>query len=218
MHYQTDFASKDEIASSPRPFCESGDAPRNDDLSSASQSRFFYMAKTRSQKKEVIAKLKDNLGNSKSVVFANFSKITIADLEDLRNKLREQKVEYFICKKTLLRLALAEENLKIDLDLEDLSGNLSVAFSLEDEVLPAKILAEFAKKHKDDFVLLGGVLENKFIAQAKVQELSQLPSKPELIAKTAAAIRAPLSGLVCVMQGNLRGFVGVLRAIGEEKK
>ena len=175
------------------------------------------MPKTRAQKKEVLTQLQEKIDASKSAVFANFSHISVTDLEDLRNKLREQEVEFFIAKKNLVKLAFKEKGLDPDMNFDELAGNLSMASSQADEVMPAKILAEFAQDHPEDFIVWGGVLEQQFISQAKVNELAQLPSKIELIAKTVGAMRAPLSGLVGVLSGNLRGLVGVLQAVQEKK-
>ena len=65
--------------------------------------------------------------------------------------------------------------------------------------------------------MVGGVLERKFLSQQEVVNLSKLPSKDELIAKVVGSIRAPLAGLVNVLQGNIRGLVQVLNQIKESK-
>ncbi len=84
-----------------------------------------------------------------------------------------------------------------------------------DEVEAAKILAKFAKDH-EGIELHAGWLENDFIDKAKVEELSKLLGKEELLAKLVGSLNSPISGLVNVLDGNTRGLVTVLKAIAEK--
>jgi len=59
----------------------------------------------------------------------------------------------------------------------------------------------------------GGILENQWIAADKVKALAKLPGRDELIAKTVSAIKAPITGFVNVLAGNLRGLINVLKAV-----
>lgn len=106
-----------------------------------------------------------------------------------------------------------------DLNVRTMDGKLAAVFSYEDEVAPAKIIANFRKdKEKADKIFfLGGILENKLLSKEEMESLSQLPSKPELYAKLVGSLNAPVSGFVNVLAGNLRGLVGVLKAISEKK-
>jgi len=118
-------------------------------------------------------------------------------------------------KKTLLKKALAESALSVNAD--EFTGSLAVAFGLTaEETAPAKILAKFGKD-KEAIKIQGGLLEGKFISAAKVLELAKLPSRLELLARTVGAIKAPITGFVNVLAGNLRGLVNVLNAIKDSK-
>ena len=181
------------------------------------------MAKTRAQKKEIIQNLKDKIKQSKSVIFTNFKGLGVKENEDLRNKLKAENSEYFVAKKTLIDLAF--KDLKIDgFAPKELEGQVAAVFGYEDEVVPAKIVDEFKKGNKDKIEFLGGILdlsaekaEGKFLGIQEVEELAKLPSKPELYAKVVGSINAPVSGLVNVLAGNLRGLVYTLNAIKDNK-
>jgi large subunit ribosomal protein L10 len=80
---------------------------------------------------------------------------------------------------------------------------------MEDEVAPAKEITLFAKKNAA-IEILGGILERKFIDDAMVRKLALLPSREQLHAQVVGTIAAPLSGLVNVFAGNMRGLVNVL--------
>jgi large subunit ribosomal protein L10 len=172
------------------------------------------MAKSKQQKQEIIKNLIEKLKKAKSLVFVNFDGLTVKEVEELRAKFREENIDYLVIKKTLARLAFKEAGL--DVDPKSLEKGVAIAFGYDDEVAPARIIETFAKKHKA-LKSIGGVLENKFVDDAKIVELSKLPSKQELLAKVIGSINAPLSGFVNVLAGNLRGLVQVLNAIKESK-
>jgi len=174
------------------------------------------MPKTKEQKKEILRDLAEKVKKAKSVVFAKFDGLGVKENEDLRNKLKEEGNEYYVAKKTLLDLAFKEEGIK-DLNIRNFEGKVAAIFSYEDEVAPAKITGEFKKGAPDKISFIGGILENKFISAETVEILSNLPGKQELYAKMVGSMKAPISGFVNVLSGNLRGLVCVLKAISEKK-
>lgn len=173
------------------------------------------MPKSRQQKDAMVEDIVNHLTDMKAAVFVHFSGVKIADSDALRQKCRENNVAYSVTKKTLLKLGLKKAGID-DVDEQSLEGNIATAFGMTDEVTPAKLMHEFAKDH-EGFRLMGGIIEAKFINAAEVTALAQLPSKQELLAKLVGSINAPVSGLVNVLAGNLRGLVQVLNAIKETK-
>ena len=172
------------------------------------------MAKTRQQKEEAVNNLVDGMKNAKAVVFANFQGLKVSESEELRGQCREQNIDYVATKKTLLQRALGDAG--FDTNAKDFSGGVAAVFGNEDEVAPAQVISKFAKDH-EVVEVFGGILEGNYIDAAKVNELSQLPSKQELLAKMVGSINAPVSGFVNVLAGNLRGLVNVLNAVKDAK-
>jgi large subunit ribosomal protein L10 len=172
------------------------------------------MAKTRQEKEQALQILSQDLKDSKSAVFANFQGLKVKESEELRKKCRDLNIKYIASKKTLLKNALKDLNLEVDTKAFD--GGVAVILGKEDEVAPAQIIADFAKKHELVSVF-GGMLEGSFIDSKKVIELSKLPSKEQLLAKLVGTINAPVSGFVNVLAGNIRNFVNVLSAIKDTK-
>ena len=172
------------------------------------------MAKTKEQKKEDLKSLEDKFNKTKSTVFVNFSGLNVKETTGLRKSLRKEGIDYEVVKKTLLKLALDKTGHE-DVDPKKLEGNVATVFGYEDEVLPAKILSEFRGQNKA-LEILGGIIEKKYIASAKVGELASIPGKKELLAKVVGSINAPVSGFVNVLAGNLRGLVQVLKAMSEK--
>ncbi|OJI06194.1 50S ribosomal protein L10 [bacterium CG10_46_32] len=172
------------------------------------------MPKTRQQKEQAITEATQYVADAKSMIFVGYHGLSVAQVQELRKKLKQEQVEFQVIKKTLINRVLSEAKLAID--VKNLGTGLAVAFGLSDEVSAAKILAEFKKKN-DSLKLYGGVLESKFIDEAGVVALSKLLSKPELYAKLVGSINAPISGFVNVLAGNLRGFMNVLNGIKDAK-
>jgi len=82
--------------------------------------------------------------------------------------------------------------------------------------VPARVLNKFAQAN-EAMEIFGGILENSFIEVDRVKALASLPSRLELLGRTVGAIKAPVSGFVNVLAGNLRGLVYALQAIKESK-
>lgn len=173
------------------------------------------MAKTKAQKKQMVQDLVDKLTKHKSLVFTDYKGLTVAEAAEIRKLCKEQGAEYLVAKKTLIKLALDEAGIN-DIDVKAMDGNVALVIGFEDEVAPAKIVANFAKDH-ESLKLLGGIMENKFIELAQVEALSKIPSKAELLAKLVGSLNSPVSGFVNVLAGNLRGLVNALKAIQEQK-
>ena len=169
---------------------------------------------TRPQKEELVKKLTDQVKAGKVMVFSDYAGTSVAKMKELRDELRKNGSTYKVSKKKLIELAF--KNAGIEVDVKTMEGQLGVAIGEADEVSAAKVLATFAKKNSN-FKVLRGVLENKVISAEEVMALAKLPSREELLAKFVGTINAPVSGFVNVLAGNIRNFVGVLKAIGESK-
>jgi len=174
-----------------------------------------HMPKSKQQKEEILNQLTDRLNKMKSAVFVDYSGLNVKSVEQLRSSLREEDVSYQVAKKTLIKLALEKAGLK-EIDIMSLPGQIAVAASEQDEVMPARLLKKF-QKDNEALAILGGILEKKFVAEAKILELADLPTRDELIARVIGSIRAPLAGLVNVLQGGMRNFLNVLSAIKDQK-
>ena len=174
------------------------------------------MAKLKAKKESELASLEENFKKAKTAIFSVVSGLTVGDSQELRRKLKSQQVVLQVGKKTLLKKALENNQLPIT-ELEDLRGNVAVAFSIADEVAPAKVLTDFAKTN-EKLQLKFGLLEGRMITLEKIKQLASLPGKTELLTKLVGTIKAPLTGLINVLSGNLRNLVNVLDAIKDSLK
>ena len=173
------------------------------------------MPKTLAQKTTEVQEIAARFTAAKSVVFADLSRLKVNELTSLRRNAQKDAVVISASKKTLLRRALDNAGLSA-ISTDSLAGSVSMLFGTADEVAPAKVLTAFAKD-KEQVKLLGGILESKWMSSQEVKALSALPSRDMLIAQVVGTLRAPLAGMVGVLQGNLRNFVYALNAIKESK-
>lgn len=173
------------------------------------------MAKTRDQKQQSVTEYAQKLGRSKSVVFADYKGLTMKQLSDLRNKLGEVQAELTVTKNTLFKLALEQvkpEGLARDASASVAGGPTATLFAYEDEITPIKLLVK-ALKDAQMGQVKGGFLDNQFLDSLAVNKLANLPGKLELQGKVVGLLNAPLSGIVGVLQANLRNLVFALDQI-----
>ena len=169
------------------------------------------MALTREQKENVVAEMEKDLSSQKSLVFVNFSKISTADLSDLRKQAKDQNCFFKVIKKTLLRLA-AQKTSWWNEDLEKGEGSLGVMFGTEDEIAPAKLIYKFSKIHPE-VVIRGGVMQESFQKAEDVIELAQLPSYQSLVQQFVGILKAPVNNFVGVLENNYKGLLYCLKSI-----
>ncbi|EMT50349.1 MULTISPECIES: 50S ribosomal protein L10 [Brevibacillus] len=158
----------------------------------------------REEKVQAVNEIATKLRNSQTTVVADYRGLTVAQVTELRRQLREAGIEFVVLKNTLTRLATAKENLT-ELD-QYLTGPNAIAFSTEDVIAPAKIIAEFAKKN-EKLEIKGGVIEGKVVGADEIKALAALPSREGL-----------LSMLLSVLQAPVRNFALAVKAVSEQKE
>ena len=170
------------------------------------------MAISKDKKNELVADLTELLENAKTTVYAKYQGLTVAELQELRKAAREAGVKIKVVKNRLVRVAMGQIGVYKDTDTTGLTGQLLYAISNEDEVAPAKVLAEFAKTH-DALNLLGGFSNlGNSLSEEEVKALAAMPSKNELIAQVVAQLLSPATDSISALAGGLSGIVSGLEA------
>ncbi len=172
------------------------------------------MPKTRKQKEESVIEIEEKLNRAKALVFTDYKGLTMGQLSDLRNKLREVNSEFTITKNTLLERALPASNFQ--LPASSLTGPTATLFAYDDEISPIKILVKSLKDFAKGNVK-SGFLGLEPLNEQKIIQLSTLPTKDELRAKTVGVLVTPLKGILSVLQGNLRNLVYVLSEVQKQR-
>ena len=170
------------------------------------------MAISKQKKNELVADLTELLENAKTTVYAKYQGLTVAELQELRKAAREAGVKIKVVKNRLVRVAMGQIAVYKDTDTTGLTGQLLYAVSSDDEIAPAKVLAEFAKNH-DALNLIGGFSDlGANLSEDEVKALAAMPSKNELIAQVVAQLLSPVTDSISGLSGGLSGIVSGLEA------
>ena len=144
------------------------------------------MGKSLAVKNEIIAGLKQTLSESQLVIAIDYTGLTVAEITDLRRRLRPKGSTCQVAKNTLMRIAV-EGNETWQPIQELLTGTSAFLFVQEDIGGAIKAYQEFQKTSKKS-ELRGGVMEGRVLKQADVKALADLPSKEQLMAQIAGAL------------------------------
>lgn len=170
------------------------------------------MAISKDKKNQLVADLTELLSDSKMVAYAQYQGLTVAEMQELRKNAREAGVKIKVVKNRLVRVAMDSIAVYKDTDTTGLTGQLLYAVSSEDEVAPAKVLAEFAKSH-DALQIAGGFSDTGAnMSQDEIKALAALPSKNELIAQVVAQLLSPVTDSISGLAGGLPGIISGLEA------
>ena len=158
-------------------------------------------------KKLIVEEIKAKVQESKSIVFADYNKLTVLEVTALRRKFKEVNCEYKVYKNTLVRRALNELGIT-EFDA-DLNGTTATVFCC-DETSGAAVFAKETKANPalaEKIVPKCAYVEKKYLDKDGVKALAAIPSKEILIARLLGCLQSPLSK-----------FVGVLDAIAKQKE
>jgi len=159
----------------------------------------YYMALTKDKKQKNLAALKEVIARQKSVIFADFSKVPSKDLFDLRKKLKESGCNLKVGKKTLIRIAFGQSNISFWNNIKkSIPGQLALVLGIEDEIAPARIAYQFSKKN-ENFKILGGIFEKRFIDKERVLVLANIPTRNELLGRLVGSLSSPMASFVRVL-------------------
>ena len=157
------------------------------------------MALTKAQKTKQIDSVKEKIAKQKSVIFVDFAKVPSKDMFSLRKTLKEGGCNLKVAKKTLVRIAFGQSGVTFWNKMKAvIPGQLALVFGIEDEIAPARIANDFAKK-QENLKIVGGIFENRFIEKAKVLELASIPPRNILLGRLVGSIYSPVSSFVRVL-------------------
>ena len=158
-----------------------------------------------------VAVLQDKIKEAKSLAIIDYSGTSANDQVKLRQAITDAGGDVLVTKNTLIDIAIGRGKLS-----DSLEGMNAVVFSNDDAVSAIKALFTF---HKDEgkLVIKEGFMDDKVLSATEVENLSKLPSKPELISMLIRTLQAPATGMVNVLKANQRDLVYALTAIAEKK-
>jgi large subunit ribosomal protein L10 len=154
-------------------------------------------AKVLEAKKQAVAELSEKISAAVTGVVVDYKGITVADDTALRKELRENGVQYFVVKNSILKRAVEGTNLA---DISNVcEGTTAIALSNEDYTAAARIINKFAEAH-DNYSIKSGFLDGKVVDIATIEALAKLPTKEVLLATVLGAFQAPIAAFARAVQ------------------
>ncbi len=173
------------------------------------------MPLSREQKEALVSTYQEGLAKAPHVFLMDYAGISVPEVTELRNRLRETGGSYAVLKNRLAKLAIQGEALEELTD--ELRGPIAVAYSADDAVGLAKALTEFAKE-VPALELKAGLVEGQRVDADEIQQIASLPSREELIAKLLFLLQSPVTRFVRDLADIQRQFVTVLDQVRTAKE
>jgi len=167
------------------------------------------MAIGKEEKQRLVQQYSEDLASSNAVFLARYTGMTVAEMERVREAMSREETQVEVLRNRLL--GIAAQGTGKEAVTQVLEGPTMAVFCLGDPTSPAKTLAGFTRDI-EKLSVYGGLLGAATMDAAGFQELATLPSRDELLGKVVYTLQAPISGLVGVLSGVLRGLVYVLQA------
>jgi len=168
----------------------------------------------RTEKQEMVASLSEGIGKATNAFLIDFTGITVPQVTELREKIRQTDSEYLVVKNTLALIAIKDSPL-VDLS-EKFAGPTAVAYNNGDAVALAKALKTFSKD-VPAVQFKGALLDGKVVPAEQINEIAELPSREELVSKLLYLLQSPMRNLVTVLNANIRNVAVVLDQIAKQK-
>lgn len=162
------------------------------------------------EKKQAVRELAQKLERSSIVITTNFRGLSVAEMTELRRRLRQEEIEYRVIKNNLAHFA-AEQAGKEGL-ISIIEGPTAIAFGYGNVVAPAKALIDYIRSAKSELRISGGLMEQRVLSASEVATLATLPPKEVLIAKLLSGMQGSILALVNVLNANITGLVSLLVA------
>ena len=156
-----------------------------------------YIAKINDSKKEAVADLKSRFDGITSFIFTDYRGLTVAQITEIRDKLRTSDTEFKVVKNRFAKIAMKDMGIT---DVDDfLKGPTAVAAVPGESNEVAKALFEFAKGGMP-LQVKGAVINGELFDAAKIEAFSKLPGRTQLIAMLMGLMKAPVQKLAATLQ------------------
>jgi large subunit ribosomal protein L10 len=171
--------------------------------------------KSRQDKRKDFEALRQELEKSPAIFVTGFERLTVQQDYELRKSVRGAGGSYSVLKNNIAEKA--SENLPSNQVLGNLRGMSSIAYTTGDPVALAKALTTYAKDHPA-FTFKAGFVEGRAVDIAGIQNLANMPSKEELIAKIMFLINCGAQRIAVALNGVSRNLAVVLDQARQEGK
>jgi large subunit ribosomal protein L10 len=167
------------------------------------------------RKEEIVGTLTEELGSVNAMIVADPTGLSVAEMKDLRTRLRVNGATFRVAKNTLARIAARQADREPLVAL--LVGPTAITLVPGDPAAAAKTLSDFGRTSRK-LELRGAYLDGETLGPDSVKQLATLPSREQLLTQLVGGLVAPISGLAIVLAQLPRSLVVALDQVRQQKE
>lgn len=168
----------------------------------------------RAQKENVVEEVGRIFSDSGVIVVGHYTGMTVAEMSDFRNRMREAGGGVRVVKNRLAKIAL--EGKPCEGMGKYLEGQTVLAYS-EDPVTAAKVVDKFTKDNKK-LQVVGGAMGSEVLDPTGVKGVADMPSREELLSSIAGMIMSPAGNIVSAITAPASNLAGILETLAEREE
>ena len=169
------------------------------------------------KKVKFVEELNEKFEKAKAIYFTDYKGMDVETTNNLRSEFFQNEIDYKVAKKTLTRRAAKQAGYE-DID-ELIDGQMAIAFTYDDPVVPAKLITKFVEDNElETLKITGCIFEDEYFGPDKVDQIKDLPTRDQLISKFVATLNAPMAKLVQTLNASMSNMVNVLKALKDKKE
>lgn len=157
-----------------------------------------YQTRVNATKEAAVKQLKEEFGQYSGFIFTDYRGMTVAQITDLRKKLRAKEATCRVVKNCYARIAFKEIG-RDDLDENMMIGPTAVVLAKEDQNEVAKIVVDAVKSTNEKLQIRGGILDGNFMDKETLEAFAKLPGRLDLISTLMATMKAPVQKLAATL-------------------
>ncbi|MDX6715414.1 MAG: large subunit ribosomal protein [Baekduia sp.] len=171
----------------------------------------------RDQKAAAVAEIAEQIQGSEAVFAVDYRGITVAQVAELRTRLRESDATFRVVKNTLTERAADQADAEVLKAL--LAGPTALTFVRGDAAAAAKAIADYQRSTGGELLpFKGGLMNGEALDAAQITAISRLPSRQVLYGQLVGMVASPITGLARSLNGLVSGLAIALGGVLEKKE
>ena len=175
------------------------------------------MARNKADKRKLADQFAEEFSKANAAIIAEYRGLKVSELTELRVKLREAKASFKIVKNRIAKFALKERTPKLSIIADELKGPIGLILIFGDAAPVAKAVLEWGKD-KENFKLRNGVLDGTVLKSADIKELSDMPSREQMLGQIAGMLQSPAQRILNHSVAIPRQVIQMIVALSEKKQ
>jgi large subunit ribosomal protein L10 len=169
----------------------------------------------REQKSAAIAEIAHHIDESDAIFAVDYRGISVAQVAELRTRLREADATFKVVKNSLTERAADQVGAQTLKEL--LAGPTALTFVRGDAAVAAKAVADFGRANQL-LPFKGGLMEGAALDVEQIRSLSRLPSREVLYGQLVGVVASPITGLVRTLGALVGGLAVALGQVRDKKE